>query len=175
MVYFQRHLHENIAKEEHISIDSVSRIIKKFGEHGELSDLPKTGQKQGPYNTNIEKKILQIYQRKPETSIRDIVQQASTSIGMVQRVKKRHNLKTYKKQKRPKRDPKQSVKALMRARKLYNVLRNKNEHCVIMDDETYCKYDYKTLPGPQYYTVRMGQDVSKVTQSISQRNMEIKC
>lgn len=28
-----------------------------------------------------------------------------------------------------------------------------------MDDETYVKLDYKTLPGPQFYTSPEGQDV----------------
>lgn len=45
-------------------------------------------------------------------------------------------------------------------------MRSKKQHCVIMDDETCCKYDFKTLPGPQYYTVRVGQDVSEEKKSI---------
>lgn len=36
-----------------------------------------------------------------------------------------------------------------------------------MDDETYCKFDYKTLPGPQFITVSANKKVSQKDKSIS--------
>lgn len=155
-----------IAKEENVSFNSVSNIIKKFGERNTLDDLPKSGRKKGAHNQELDKKIKTIFKNKPGISVRDAAKKANTTIGMIQRCKKRLNLKTYKKQKQPKRDATQSKKAYTRARKLYDILRAQKEQCIIMDDETYCKYDFKTLPGPQYYTVKKGQTVSKQTKAI---------
>ena len=36
-----------------------------------------------------------------------------------------------------------------------------------MHDETYAKFDYSTLPGPQFYTIQEGQKPDKHTRSIS--------
>lgn len=85
---------------------------------------------------------------------------------MVQRAKKRNSLKTYKKQKQPKRSTKQAASVKTRSRKLYDHVLSKSSQCILMDDETYVKLDYKSLPGPQYYTVKEGTDIPESEKSI---------
>ena len=58
-----------------------------------------------------------------------------TNHEMVQRVKKRNDMKCYKKQKIPKRSEKQVETGKTRAKNLFNLLREKNV-CVVMDNET---------------------------------------
>lgn len=85
---------------------------------------------------------------------------------MVQRIKKRNNLKTYKKQKVPKQSADQKSRAKTRARKLYNRILQKPNACILMDDETYVKEDSKTLPGSQFYTTIVGEEASDNEKSI---------
>lgn len=78
---------------------------------------------------------------------------------MIQRIKARHNLKTYKKQKVSKQSPEQKCRAKTRARKLYNHILDNRYTCILMDDETYVKEDSRTLPGPHFYTKSAGESV----------------
>lgn len=89
-----------------------------------------------------------------------------TSASNVQRAKARIGLKTFKKQKKPKRSTKQAACVKPRARKFYDSLLCRKSACVIMDDETYIKFDYKMLPGDQFYTVRKNQEVDNAEKSI---------
>ena len=67
---------------------------------------------------------------------------------------------------KPKRSPKQVSFVKLRTRKLYDNLLYRKSVCIIRDNETYVKYDYKTLPGDQFYTVKDGQSVDKAETSI---------
>lgn len=66
-----------IAKEKKVSPNSVFNIIKKFGEHNTLDDLPKSGRKIGTYNHVLDKKIMNIFKNKPETSVCDAAKKAN--------------------------------------------------------------------------------------------------
>ena len=46
--------------------------------------------------------------------------------------------------------------AIKRSRLLYNLIVKKNA-CSVVDDETYVKMDFKTLPGPQFFTKSQSQ------------------
>lgn len=87
-------------------------------------------------------------------SARDIAKKFNTSKSNVQQIKKINNIKTYKKQKCAKRTKKQQNTAITRSRKLYEKLCQLSESCVVMDDESYFKYDFSTLAGPQFYNAR---------------------
>lgn len=156
-----------LAKKYNVSPAGVHKLINKFGTTVTLEDLPKSGRKRGPSDPELQKRVVQMFNRKPSLSVRDAARKAKTSIGMIQRIKKRCNLKTYKKQKQPKRDEKQTVAVRKRTRKLYDQVLTKKVQCIIMDDETYCKFDYKTLPGPQFLTVSANKKVSQKEKSIS--------
>lgn len=109
---------------------------------------------------------MKAFEQKKEVSERDVAKKVGTSKSNVHRAKERLNLRTYKKQKQPKRTPKQEASIRPRVRKLYDTMLAGNSKCIIMDDETYVKFDYKSLPGPQYYTVREGQVLDKSETSV---------
>lgn len=155
-----------LAKQEGVSVHAVRNAIDRFGKHNTLKDLPGRGRKRAPSNPDLDKKICNTFQRKKEISIRDCAKKCGTSLAMVQRAKARNFLKTYRKQKCPKRSNIQADSVRTRARKLYNEILNNQEMCIIMDDETYVKQDYKSLPGPQFYTVEQGTDVPNKDKSI---------
>lgn len=50
--------------------------------------------------------------------------------------------------------------------KFYDNLLCRKSACIIMDDETFIKFDYKMLPGDQFYTVKESQDISDAKKSI---------
>lgn len=155
-----------LAKEEGVSFCAVQNTIKRFGQYYSLEDLPGRGKKPGATRQDLEKKIVQQFAKKKGISVRDCAKKCGTSIGMVQRAKQRNSLKTYRKQKQPKRSSIQSASVKTRARKLYDQILSKKDQCIIMDDETYVKFDYKTLPGAQYYTVKKGLTVPNEEKSI---------
>lgn len=83
--------------------------------------------------------------------MRDMAVKFGVSASTVQKYRTDAGLKTFVAQKVPKRSEKQESVAITRARKLY-------QHClpyfdcILMDDETYCKVDFKQLPGKKFYT-----------------------
>lgn len=155
-----------IAEKEGVSLKAVYSTIKRFGMNHTFKDLPGRGRKRGPLHPNLDKKICEQFARNKGISIRDCAKKCQTSLAMVQRAKERNMLVTYKKQKQPKRTKTQESTAKTRARKLYDNILTKNKQCIIMDDETYVKLDYKTLPGPQFYTVTKDAKVPKEDKSI---------
>jgi transposase len=155
-----------LAKQEGVSVKAVRTAIRKFGEENSFLDLPKTGRKRGPVCPKLDKKIQEVFTTKPSASVRDVAKKVGTSISNVVRAKGRLGLKTYRKQRKPKRSPQQAASVKPRARKLYDSILSKNKNCIIMDDETYVKLDYKTLPGPQFYTVKEGKSLEETETSI---------
>lgn len=138
--------YKKIARAVGVSISTVGRTIKRYREAKPSSRTPGTGRKKGPANPTVARKVKQLFTRNPGTSVRDAAEKAETSKSTVQRIKKFYNLRSYKVQKVPDRSEKKEVEAKKRARKLYRQYLTKFD-CVIMDDETYCKADFKQLPG----------------------------
>jgi transposase len=148
-----------LAKEEGVSVGAVQTALRKYREQCTFADSPRRGRKPGPADPTVDKKIKDYYKRHPSASVRDVAKKLGTSSTNVMRAKERMGLQTHRKQKQPKRSTKQAESVKPRARKLYDKLLTKKSGCVIMDDETYIKLDYKTLPGPQFYTSPKGKDV----------------
>ena len=69
----------------------------------------------------------------------------------VHRAEKRAGLLTYKKVVTTNRDDKQNTSAKARSRKLYTTMLTKFD-CVVQDDETYVRADFKQLPRQGFYT-----------------------
>ena len=86
-----------LAKRFKVSDKSVKNIVTRYGEHCVLSDLPKSGRKKGARDPKLERRLVELIMRNPTTSIRDLASKGKTTVGMIQRVKRRNNLKTYKK------------------------------------------------------------------------------
>lgn len=61
----------------------------------------------------------------------------------------------------------QQSRAKTRARKLYERILDSPGKCILMDDETYVKEDSRTLPGPQFYTKSVGEDVDDADSSVA--------
>lgn len=59
----------------------------------------------------------------------------------------------------PKRSAEQQIRSKKRCRNLYDILLQNKTRCILMDDETYVKFDSSTLPGPQYYNAVIGENV----------------
>lgn len=152
--------YRKLAKLEGVSVCAVFNAINKYAQDLTFHDKPKSGRKPGSTNKKLEQKICKEYSKKKEASVRDIARKLGTSIGTVQRTKQKFNLKTYRKQRQPKRSAKQASTVKTRVRKLYEAHFAGKKTCCIMDDETYVKLDYRTLPGPQFYTVPRGSVVS---------------
>ena len=99
-------------------------------------------------------------------SLREIAIKIGISHTSVHQIKKRHGLKTYKKQRAPKKSDRQLQRAKTRARKFGDTMLRDFDDCILMNDETYVKMDGATLPGPQFYTVLKGSTVSDEIKSI---------
>lgn len=156
-----------IAKNVGVSKAAVFKIIRKFGQHGCITDLPKTGPKKGSRNPRLEKKATSLLLGKETFSVREIAKKVGVSVGTVQAIKARNNIRTFKKQKKPKRNPAQEQRARIRAKNLKLKLSKKKGKCIIMDDETYSKMDSRTLPGPQFYNALTREGVPENRRTIS--------
>lgn len=141
---------KSIAKDVGVSRETVSRVLKKFSGSLTVERKKGSGKKVGPHDKKLEKKVCSTIKARRGMSTRDVAKKCQTSSSMVQRVKRRNNMKCYKKQKQPKRTVPQKNRAIVRSRRLYDLLLSENA-CIVMDDETYVKLDFQTLPGPQYY------------------------
>ena len=160
--------YKKLAKECKTTYATVRRTILRIQEGKPINDAPKSGRPKGPANKKLDDKVVTLLKRKPSMSIRDVGKKCGISHQMVCVIKKRNNIKTYKKQKVPKRSLKQQKKSISLARKLYeNMFANKNE-CIVMDDETYVKLDLSTLPGPQFYSTDCRDDIPDEEKSIRQ-------
>lgn len=151
--------YKKIAQVVGVSISTVKRTIKRYKEAKPLSRTPGSGRSKGPRNLTAARKVKQLFTRNPGTSIRDAAEKAATSTSFVQRTKKFYNLRSYKVQVVPDRSEEKELEAQRRARKLYRRYLTKFD-CVVMDDETYCKADFKQLPGHEYYTASKKGGVS---------------
>lgn len=94
--------YKKIAKSVNCSISGVRKVILKFGDNFTIDNLPKSRRRSGPANPQKEAKVVQLLSKNKSMSVRKVAKKAGVSVGTVQNVKKRNNLKTYKKQKAPK-------------------------------------------------------------------------
>lgn len=157
---------EKIAKLANTHRKTGSNVIKKFATTLTVDRKQSSGGKTGPKDKKIERKVIEVITKKPSISKRDTAKKSKTSPSMVQRVKARNDLQTYKKHKKPKRTDLQFNTGINRAKKLDEWLENRKNSCVIEDDETYVKMDFSTLPGPQYYTKKRGTTLPESEETI---------
>ena len=122
-----------IAKAIGVSRQTVSNVVKQFNETKSVQRKQSMSKKKGPNDKDLEKKVIGTMKKKRGMPIRDVAKKCDTNHEMVQRIKKRNNMKCYKKQKIPKRSEKQVETGKMRAKKLFNLL-NEKKVCVVMDD-----------------------------------------
>ena len=97
--------------------------------------------------------MVRAFQRNPGLSIRDAVKNVHMSPGYVHKIRIEKGLQSYKVSLVPNKSDKQNTTAEYRSQKLYdNIVHNFD--CIIMDDETYVKADFKQIPGQVCYTAK---------------------
>lgn len=148
-----------IAKKVGCCERTVRRAINKFKAEGTIKDKARSGRPKGSGVKKVEREVLKVIQKNRCASVRDIAKAVYVSATSVHKIKKRLKISTFKKQKAPKRSANQVERAKTRARSFYrNELRGQNV-CLVLDDESYLKFDFNTLPGHQFYNVLPGETV----------------
>ena len=102
------------------------------------------------------KNINLALQRNPRLSLGDLAKKYNTSRSNVWYIKAKLGYTSYRVQKVPNRRDKQNENARKRALKLYHEVLVKLKGCVIQDDETYLKCDFRQMPGQEFYSRRHG-------------------
>ena len=145
--------HAKLAKSLKVAKSTVTNVIKVFGERLSTARKSGSGGNRKPKAAETTKRVAGSFKRNPNLSLRDAANKLGVSSTTVHRAKKRAGLSTYKKVVTPNRDDKQNTTAKARSRRLYTTMLTKFD-CVVMDDETYVKADYKQLPGQEFYTAK---------------------
>lgn len=143
--------HHDISKSLGIPRSTVSSVLKRFRDTLTVDRKPGSGGKRNDNFKLQRNAVLRMIKRNPNLSIRDVAKKVKMSYSFVQKVKKAAGYKSFKIIKTPNRNEKQETSAKSRARKLYERMLTKFD-CVVMDDETNVKADFKQLPGLEFYT-----------------------
>lgn len=136
---------------------SVCLVLKRFRERLTVDRKPGSAGKQGAKDKKKEAHVLRLFTANPKLSSRDVAKKVKMSQSYVQKTKSRAGLKSFKAQAAPNRDAKQNLSAKQRSRKLYDNYLTKFG-CVVLDDETYIKADFKQIPGQEFYTSKNRKD-----------------
>ena len=140
-----------ISKQLKVPLRTVQRVIKKFLDTGTVKRKAGTGLNQKPKNKKLADKVIAALKRNPGLSERELAQKYQTSKSFVHRTKKKYGMIVHKKRNVPRREEKQQTTAIRRSKLLYRCLVNEKS-CLIMDDETYVKVNFRSLPGHNYYS-----------------------
>jgi hypothetical protein len=146
-----------IAKIAGTSFATAKRAIRNYQLNISNESKPIPGRPKGIINKILDRKVCKGIERKRSKSTRDLARLCKTSQAMIQRIKARCGFKTYTKQNVAKKTPKQFNEGIDRAKNLNRLLSGKKNDCLIMDDETYVKLDFSTLPGKQFYNKKSGE------------------
>jgi hypothetical protein len=141
----------SIAKTLKLKVRTCQNVIKRYKETLSIGEKPRSGRKKGFVDKKLAAKVIRSFKTNPGLSLRDRAIRYGTSKSTIFRLRKHSGLKCYKAIKMPHRMEKQELTAKKRSRKLYDEVLTKNRHCIIMDDETYVKLDFKQLPGQRFY------------------------
>lgn len=72
-----------LAKRYGVCVNSIKNIIIKFGNHGTILDLKKSGRKKGPRNPKLESKVINALNTYKLMSVRDLAKKTGTKESMV--------------------------------------------------------------------------------------------
>lgn len=157
-----------IAKKLRKSARTVQQLLKNFEERLSIQRKKGSGRHKGFNNKLLARKIANSLLRNPTQSGRDLARKFKCGETFVRKVRRFYKLKTFRKLKVPHRTEKQNITARKRARLFYDRILTKYGGCILEDDETYLKFDFKQLPGRNYY-------VSKIRGKVSPRFKYIQC
>ena len=88
-----------IAKEAGVYRGTVSNVIRCFQEDMTINRKEGSGGKKGFRSPRTAKKVVEIFKKKPNTSVRKVAQKVGCPRSTVHRIKNKSGLKTYKVQK----------------------------------------------------------------------------
>lgn len=151
----------DIARVLKLCPQTVNRVIKRFNESLTIERAPGSGKKPGPVDKILSQKVIRSIKSNPGLSLRDQAKKFKTSKSNIANIRSRHGLKSFQAIKQPNRTDKQNLVAKQRARLLYDKFLTKFEGCILMDDETYVKMDFKQLPGQKFYASQFRGNVPK--------------
>lgn len=139
--------------------NTVWRVLKKYRETLSTDRKPQSKRRAGTVNRQLRNKVIKNIKANPNISDRDLAKKFRAARSTVQRIRLREGFKSYRACRQPNRDQKQNNVARIRARKLYDQVLTKFNGCLLMDDETYVKADFKQLPGQKFYLATARGDV----------------
>lgn len=151
----------SIAKCLKLPKSTVCNVIKLFKATLTIDRAPGSGRKSGPADKKLALKVIKSLKNNPGLSVRDQAKKFNTSKSNIQKIRSRCGYKSYRAIKQPNRTEKQNLIAKTRARLLYEKVLTKHKGCVLIDDETYVKMDFKQLPGQKYYCSMIRGNVPK--------------
>lgn len=140
-----------IAKSLNLPPRTVTDVINRYKDSLTVARKPRTGPNHNTINKKLFQKITKSVKENPGLSDNQRAVRYGTSVSTGRRYRLKAGLKSYRVIKQPNRSEKQSKVAKKRARLLYNMVLTKNEGCLMMDDETYVKCDFRQLPGQKFY------------------------
>lgn len=149
-----------ISKEAGAAKSTVQGVLQRYKITLSTSKSEGSGRKKGPLDPKHAKRVISTLKRNPELSNRDVAKKLGCSHYYVYKIKKENGLKSYKKMKVPDRTLLKNAVAKSRIRKLYDE-HVRNVACIVLDDETYVKLDFKQLPGQEFYVAKNRGGVAK--------------
>ena len=141
--------HKQLAKQLKFPYSTVNLVLKNYYERLTVERSKGSSRKRQPVSAKKEQRILQLFKENLNISTRDVAKKVNMSQCYIQKAKKRAALKSFKAQIGPDRNSVQNRTAKARSRRLYDTMLTKYD-CVVMDDETYCKADFKQIPGQEF-------------------------
>lgn len=140
---------------------TARNVINRFKISKSIERKSGSGRVPGFMDKKLALKVKKALIDKPSYSIRDLAKKFNVSHTYIQKVKRKFNLRSFKVIKVPNRNYEVDLKAKKRALKLWKSSLTNFNGCIIMDDETYVKSDFKQIPGPQFYTAYIKGGVKK--------------
>lgn len=151
----------SIAKTLKLSSSTVNSIIKRYKQTLTIERQAGSGGNHKPTKKELIQKIIRSVKTNPGLSDRDRAKKFNTSYSTARRIRLKAGYKSYRVIKHPNRNDKQSLVAKKRARLLYDKILTKHGGCIVMDDETYVKCDFKQIPGQKFYISKIRGNVPK--------------
>lgn len=146
--------------------NTVSKVRKQFQQStSTLICKRQEGSGRKVNKKNVERVVRSI-KNNPGTSDRDRARRLGIPRTTVQRYRSNAGYRAYTAKKRPNRDEKKSKVSKTRARRLYTNILTKFKGCLLIDDETYVKADFRQIPGQKFYYSKIRGDVPKKYKAI---------
>lgn len=148
-----------IAKVLKFPKSTVCLVIKRYKDTLSVDRAQRIYHKSGTRDKELRRKVLRYVKSNPGVSIHDLAKKYDSNFSTVRNILSREGYKSFCASKHPNRSLKQNLVAKKRARLLYERVLTKFDGCILMDDETYVKMDYKQIPGRKFYLATGRGDV----------------